>query len=173
MVVYDDYTCYGPYTRKDGRQHVVLTKHSKTGKIIERKTVSYPKYLVERYLNRYLLSSETIDHIDGNFSNNALSNLRVVERALHCRSHAVTRKIIKKLCVICGVEFTTNSASRITCGSKSCARKCTHILGYNKGNNFIRGTNDYTFQRSLVQEIVSVEDANSVKPLVGNTEQGS
>ena len=34
-----------------------------------------------------------------------------------------------------------------------------------------RGENEYISLRSLIQEIGSVEGANSVNPLVGNTEQ--
>lgn len=113
MLVYEDYKCYGPYTRSDGRQHVVLVHHNDEGSIDNRITCSYPKYIVERHLGRKLKSSETIDHIDGNFSNNNLY----------------------------------------------------------KGNNFIRKMNEYTSLRSLVQEIVSVEGANSGKSLVDNPEQ--
>lgn len=86
------------------------------------------------YEGHKLSSSETVDHIDGNFSN--------------------------------------NDNSRVTCGSKSCSGYCAHVLGHNKGNNFIRKTNEYTSLRSLIQEIVSVDGANSGKLLVGNPEQG-
>jgi len=44
---------YGPYTRKDGRQHVILYENG------TRKTVSYPKYLLETKLGRPLDSNET------------------------------------------------------------------------------------------------------------------
>ena len=69
MAAHEDYKCYGPYTRKDERQHAILIKHDATGSIVERLTISYPKYLVEVYLNRQLESNETVDHIDGNFPN--------------------------------------------------------------------------------------------------------
>lgn len=170
MAVYEEYKCYGPYKRSDGRLHVVLIKHDVNGTICERKTVSYPKYLVERYLDRYLTPIETVDHIDGNFSNNELSNLRVVPRSEHCRSH-VSKKILKtRKCIICGKIFTTSS-SNITCSSKSCRGACAHLNGYNKGNSIKREEKAYATCRSLIQEIVSVEEANSVKSLVDNTEQ--
>lgn len=172
MAVYEGYICYGPYKRDDGRSHVVLIKHDNEGAIIERKTVSYPKYLVERFLNRYLTDSETVDHIDGNFNNNDLSNLRVIPRSLHCKSHTSSRKIKIRRCAICGNLFTTDK-DNITCGSKRCNGSCAHVLGYNMGNNFKHEVNTYVSNRSLVQEIVSVEDANSVNSLVDNTEQES
>ena len=171
MTVYQDYIVYGPYTRKsDGRQHVVLTLHDNNGKIIERKTISYPKYLVEKHLNRYLQYNETVDHIDEDFTNNDLSNLRVVSRSEHCKSHTTEREIVYKRCFICGKEFKTNCADRITCGSKSCAGKCAHLNGYNKGNSVERMKNTYKNNRSLIEEIQSVEGANSANLLIGNAE---
>ena len=172
MSVYEDYKCYGPYTRADGRQHVILIHHNNAGNIDDRITCSYPKYLVENYIGHKLSSSETVDHIDGNFSNNDLSNLRIVERSLHCKSHVKVKTTLEKQCCVCGKVFYTNDNSRVTCGSKSCAGYCAHVLEYNKGNDFIRKMNEYTSLRSLVQEIVSVDGANSGKLFVGNPEQG-
>jgi hypothetical protein len=40
---------YGPYTRKDGRKHVIV--HYDGGRI---RTVSYPKWLMEQHLGREL-----------------------------------------------------------------------------------------------------------------------
>lgn len=171
MLVYEGYKVFGPYTRSDGRQHVVLTHHNDLGQINERKTISYPKYLVEVYTNRYLLENETIDHIDGNFLNNEISNLRIVPRKEHCKSHAKSRSTVIKRCIICGKEFETNNNSRITCGSKKCRGKCAHLNGYNKGNSIKREMNKLISNRSLVGEIQSVQGANSGKPLVGNPEQ--
>ena len=133
-MIYAEYKCYGPYYRKDGRQHIILIRHNQSGEIIERKTVSYPKYLVENYLNRPLTENETVDHIDGNFLNNDLSNLRIVLRNEHSKSHAVKRVLIERICPICGKKYL--SYNNKTCGSKSCRGKCAHINGYNKGNSF-------------------------------------
>lgn len=171
MAVYEGFTVYGSYTRKDGRQHIVLTRHDAEGCIIERHTVSYPKYIVEKYIDRYLLPNETVDHIDCNFRNNDISNLRIVDRDLHCKSHTYSKPSVVKKCVICGKTFTTTDNTRIICSSKICAGKCTHISGHNKGHSFTRNVNNYVSNRSLIQEIVSVEGANSGKPLVGNPEQ--
>jgi hypothetical protein len=67
-------TVYGPYTRKDGRKHVVLWDGVKT------KTVSYPKFLMERKLGRKLIPPETVDHINGDFSDDRPENLQVLNR---------------------------------------------------------------------------------------------
>lgn len=166
MAVYDEYRVYGPYTRKDNRQVVILVNDKQ-----EHKTVSYPKYLVEKFLDRYLDKDDTVDHIDGNFTNNELSNLRVIPRDIHARSHTKHLEPIVKVCAVCGKEFLTTNGSRIVCDNKSCHGKCAHICGYNKGHNFIGGANKLVSNRSLVGEIPSVEAANSGKLLVGNPEQ--
>ncbi len=61
---------YGPYVREDGRQII----------IVNGKTMSYPKYLLEQKIGRPLTIHETCDHIDGDISNNDPSNLRVLSR---------------------------------------------------------------------------------------------
>lgn len=91
---------------------------------------------MEQHLKRYLTADETVDHIDGDFTNNELSNLRVVNREEHCRSHISKREVITKICVICNNPFETNNVNRTTCGSKSCRGKCAHINGFNQGNSF-------------------------------------
>ena len=93
---------YGPYTRKDGRQHVVLYKDGK------RKTVSYPKYLLEQKLGRSLLPHETCDHIDGDYTNNCLDNLQLLSRADNIRKHAALQpaELITLTCPVCLKSFT-------------------------------------------------------------------
>lgn len=93
---------YGPYTRKDGRQIVLLYKEGK------RKTVSYPKYLLEQSLGRSLLPFETCDHIDGDYTNNCLNNLQVLSRADNARKQrALTpRELGVFTCSVCNCSFT-------------------------------------------------------------------
>lgn len=152
--MYDGKKVYGPYTRKDGRQVVVLKT---PGNVYDLQTVSYPKYLVEMYLGRYLSEGETVDHIDGNFNNNNLDNLRVVSRKEHCRSHVNQKEYHTKYCVICGKEFITRENSRITCGSPKCVGKCAHLDGHNKGNHIKRDSNTYKDVRYLLQNIQSIK----------------
>ena len=152
-MLYDGKKVYGPYTRKDGRQVVILkTPGSKK----DHQTVSYPKYLVEMYIGRYLTDSETVDHIDGDFTNNSLDNLRIVERSEHCKSHNLHKESHIKQCVICGKEFTTTNNKRIICDSPSCAGKCAHIDGHNKGNHIKRDKNTYKDVRYIIKDIKSV-----------------
>lgn len=140
--MFDNKKVYGPYTRKDGRQIVVLKT---PGSFCDHETISYPKYLVECALNMKLPDGYTIDHIDGDFTNNDFHNLRIVKLSEHARSHVTHRKEITKTCCICGKQFKTSQKNRKTCGSKSCAGRCSHILGYNKGNNFSSDDPEFEF----------------------------
>lgn len=102
--MYEGYKLYGPYKRKDGREHVILISKEK------RKTISCPKYLVEQRIGRYLDKDETVDHIDGDFTNNESSNLRIVNRKRHCRDDA--QKLIAQIfiCAICDKDFLLEGA---------------------------------------------------------------
>lgn len=91
----------GPYLGKDNRLRVVL----KYG-IGDHRLVSYPKYLMELHLDRYLTEDETVDHIDGNPLNNDITNLRVLPRSQHCSNDALRNKDVVVTCAYCGKEFT-------------------------------------------------------------------
>ena len=79
LQLYPDYNkVHGPYSRPDGRKHVILNNTNipkgTQGKL---KTVSYPKALKEIELGRVLDLDETIDHNDRNRSNDDTNNLIV------------------------------------------------------------------------------------------------
>lgn len=96
----DDFKVFGPYKRKDGRQIVVIIENN--GK---RRTVSYPKWLMELQLGRRLDINETIDHWDSDFNNNNLDNLKVIDRVEHSRQDTRRVKNIKFDCAWCDKEF--------------------------------------------------------------------
>lgn len=111
----------GPYLCKaDGRLRIKLVFNDNTSR-----SMSYPKYLMEKYLDRYLEEDETVDHIDGNPLNNDLKNLRVLPRKEHCYNDCIRNKDVIVKCTYCGKEFTIP-------GSKlhSRNRKDRHQSGY-------------------------------------------
>jgi HNH endonuclease/MYM-type Zinc finger with FCS sequence motif len=92
---------FGPYHRRDGRQIVIILDDDGN-----RRTVSYPKYLMEQHLGRPLdPNMETVDHIDSNFDNNNLDNLRLVPRDIHSGDDTRRVKPISFDCSVCGKKF--------------------------------------------------------------------
>lgn len=127
---------YGPYLRKDGRKHVIIIYDNG-----QRRTVSYPKYIMEEYLDRELDPDlETVDHIDRNIENNNISNLRIIERKKHASEDAERVKRLTFICPMCKKEFTPEDISKVITErkrnkagpfcSKSCAGKYGAYIQY-------------------------------------------
>ena len=99
--MYENCKLYGPYSSKqDGRLRCVIVFPNGT-----KKTISYPKYIVEKHYNRELKENETVDHIDGNFLNNDISNLRIIGRNEHAYNDVKRNKDVIYKCDYCGKEF--------------------------------------------------------------------
>jgi len=101
MAYGDEFKVFGPYKRKDDRQIVIVV--DKNG---VRRTISYPKWVMELQLGRKLDPDlETVDHLDGDVNNNNVSNLRVVPREEHSADDTRRVKPIKMECAWCGKKF--------------------------------------------------------------------
>lgn len=140
MKPYADCKIFGPYrSSKDGRLRIVVQFPNGT-----KKTVSYPKYIKEIELGRYLLDNETIDHIDGNFLNNDLSNLKVIDRKEHATLDVERNKDVEVTCSYCGKKFTIkgsklsqrNRTDRINTGY-FCSKQCSGKYGADVQNGRI------------------------------------
>ena len=120
---------YGPYTRKDRRKHVIVVYTDGT-----KRTVSYPKWLMEQHLGTELGANETVDHIDRDFTNDDISNLRVLPRGQHVSDDVRRRQPITVVCVWCCAEFSTthrvvNNSATYNKAGPFCSRKCTGEYG--------------------------------------------
>lgn len=125
---------HGPYKRKqDGRQIVIIIENNGS-----RRTVSYPKWIMELQLGRKLDPDlETVDHIDSNFENNDIKNLRIVPRKEHSGDDTRRVKLVKFTCAWCDKEFERSprlirdKAKKNKAGpfcSRTCAGKYSRML---------------------------------------------
>lgn len=122
---------YGPYKNGEGRLVIWLKFDDGT-----KRGISYPKYLMELHLNRYLLDNETVDHIDGNFLNNNISNLQVLDRKEHCKLDVIRNKNIEVNCTYCNKLFIIEGSKLHTRNRKDknnsgyfCSRSCSGKYG--------------------------------------------
>lgn len=120
MKPYENCKVLGPYYRPDGRQHVVVIYPDKT-----KSTVSFPKYFYEIMTGYTLDIDEIVHHIDGDFTNNSLSNLEVVKRQKHSRSHQTKYTDGTIPCSTCGKDiFLTVIQKRTLVRNKSNGPYC-------------------------------------------------
>ncbi len=122
---------YGPYRRKDGRQHVIHYDGQ------HRRTQSYPRYLMEQELGRALESWEHVDHINNDPTDDRLENFQILtQKKNNQKAIAANGKTAKWLyfeCPICDTGFVLKESvythNQVTQGksgpycSKSCSAK--------------------------------------------------
>ena len=125
------------YTNKDGRIRMVIQKDD--GTITSK---SYPRVLMEKELGRELEPYEEVHHIDGDKTNNNLSNLKVINRTDHRKYHATKYKDCIAKCEVCGKDFIWtaevqsryyNDLSRKSVPknrSITCSKHCAGILSH-------------------------------------------
>lgn len=134
MKIYEDYKLVNVYIRNYDLRIKVYLRNIKTNEIIR---MSYPKYLMECHLNRYLNEDETVDHIDKNPLNNIISNLQVLKRKEHNILDAKRVKECFFICPICNKKFSLSKGKLNSVLFKLkqipnytgpyCSKKCMYI----------------------------------------------
>jgi HNH endonuclease len=123
-------TVYGPYTRKDGRKHVIhydgITRH----------TQSYPRYLMEQHLGRRLEKWEHVDHKNDDYTDDRIENLQILTQLENNKKSAKPTEYKFFSCPVCLVDFSlpvrvykANQIIQNKAGpycSKQCAGKAHH-----------------------------------------------
>jgi hypothetical protein len=130
--LYENCKIWGPYKGKDGRERLGIKLPD--GKM---RWISYPKYLMENILKRYLEEDDTVDHIDGDFTNNDPSNMRVLKRSQHVTEDVIRKKPVDFVCPQCNKQFSLsgsklNNAIRNRNQQKAgpfCSRNCAGKYG--------------------------------------------
>lgn len=124
-------TIYGPYRHSTGNlkgRAYICIRHP-DGK---RTTKLYSRYLLEQELGRELSYDETVDHINGDFTDDSLENLQVLSRSENAAKGSPNRKSIEWVtfqCPVCGTWTEKNA--RIVRGNRKkgkagpfCGRSC-------------------------------------------------
>lgn len=128
--LYPGYTSVlGPYSRQDGRQHIVLNNsNASKGTKGKTKTISYPKAIIEAELGRLLTDNEEVDHCDNDKTNNNNGNFQIltktnnrIKQQVHIHGEA-----IKHYCRCGNLASTTYSKSggRVI---KYCSDECRKL----------------------------------------------
>jgi hypothetical protein len=72
----------GPYNKPDGRK--IMTLVASDG---SRTTIQYARYLMSNVLDRPITNIEVVHHLDGDWTNDDLSNLEVIALSEHSKLH--------------------------------------------------------------------------------------
>lgn len=119
---------YGPYRRKDGRQHVIHWD----GK--NRRTQSYPRYLMEQFLGRKLETWEQVDHINNDPTDDRLENFQLLTQIENNRKSAKPAEVYQFMCPMCCV-WTEKLARNVRWNRKQgksgpyCSKSCAGKAG--------------------------------------------
>lgn len=132
LKLYLDYdSVLGPYKIKNNRLIIILNNTNKSkGEKGKLKTISYPKVIMELFLNRKLTLDETIHHKDGDVTNNDISNLEILDRKTHIKLDVIRRKEIVDVCAYCNSNIEIK-VSQINSKKKAwfCNSKCAGKYG--------------------------------------------
>lgn len=114
---------HGPYKRKDGRLHAILYNN----KTFQRKTISWPKALVEIREGRKLSDDETVDHNDQDFTNNLSTNLIIRLRSKHIILDVIRLYRPEAPCVRCGKTIILTRDQIVTRAKSGpfCSKQCS------------------------------------------------
>lgn len=167
MKIYQNGKIYGPYLNsRDNRLRIIYIENN------IKRTISYPKYLMEINLNRYLTEEETVHHIDGNPLNNDLSNLMLLNKSKHSKQDVKRRQDQILICQWCNKEFLVKGSKlrqrqRKDRNSNSfCSRICSGKYGKSiqLGNPIFNKIKlERTYYKSTLEEIPLVNGVNSEK----------
>lgn len=131
-----------PYNKRWKTGYVVTNKENRKTLILvnnknDRSSTQYARYLLAVKLGRFLTDRETVDHIDGDKTNNDLDNLQILSRAENIIKTCKKPDIILT-CPVCNIVFHRTStqirgkkaraADNMIACSRSCGGKLSHLM---------------------------------------------
>ncbi len=126
--------------------YAVVPEHPKATK---NHYVLMHRVVMENFLGRMLKDNEVVHHIDHNKKNNDISNLELMDKALHVEMHSKEqgRQMVKLICPWCKKEFIAEkrcthlqkpSKYHCTCCCRSCRGKLYRYIQMNRVTSAIR-----------------------------------
>lgn len=94
-------------------------------KKVDGKNIALHRFIMEEHLGRKLEPEEWVHHKNGIKTDNAISNLEVMNPVDHGRFHHL-RHAIDKICVVCGSKFTPHKTKRKR--QQTCSPDCKLVL---------------------------------------------
>lgn len=123
-----------PYNEKWRKGYLVVNPENRKTLILynshkDRTSTQYARYLLSVSLKRFLTEDETVDHIDGDVTNNCLSNLQILSKGENIRKTHL-KPLIELVCPVCDSVFhRTHSQLRgrkhkVQTNDICCSRSC-------------------------------------------------
>lgn len=140
-----------PYSEKWKYGYIVINSEKRKTLILfnnhnDRSSTQYARYLLAVKLKRFLTEEETVDHIDGDKTNDSLENLQILSKADNIRK-TCRKPDVKLICPICrqtfyrqsskisGKELRERAKNNLICCSRKCGRiSASRKLKKNKGD---------------------------------------
>lgn len=125
-----------PYSDIWSRGYIVVNPEGRKTLILYnsptyRSSTQYARYLLSVKIGRFLTDAETVDHIDGDKTNDSIDNLQILSRTENNRK-TFKKKDVELICPVCGKHFIrtrTQLRGRLERASKNdvcCSRKCVY-----------------------------------------------
>lgn len=143
-------------TNGENRKNVILyNSHT------DRSTTSYARYLYAINIGRYLLSTEHVDHIDDDKTNDVISNLQLLTLKQNSKKEGNRRGrlLVEIECPICKKLFTRRKGqtqlvpslkNKISCCSKECRTVLSSLNLTIEERNFISKSSIINSYRSHI-----------------------
>lgn len=117
------FDAYGPYRVNrgniEGRWIVVLYNSTDTT------SMSYPRFLMEHKIGRFLDDDEEVHHIDQDRDNNEIDNLEILTKTEHLLAHGRRCNPLDKMCETCGSTYTSRWPGKAGDRQRFCSPECS------------------------------------------------